>query len=79
MSTPGASAEGSILMGSEATLVQRLQDFRIDYYCRFKDAIFIIYNSSELLHEFMCLLRRGHPFDIQYESIDSTQAKSFGK
>lgn len=70
----GAVAEASFLMGAESKLIERLAEFEIDFYGRFKDDVLIVFNSTQLLQNFVGELKQGHPFKIECESISTLKA-----
>ena len=68
----GGVAEAALVTASENELMSTLPEHKIDFYCRFKDDILIIFNDAAKLHTFINKLRGGgHPFSIGCEEISS--------
>ena len=70
-----AVAECAFMHASELTLTKQLSVYHVSFYARFKDDIIIIYKDFDLLLEFFNLLKRGHPFKLECESVSSTSVQ----
>ena len=67
----GAIAELALLQGGEIPALKHMHDLHIVFYARFKDDILIVFSDYARLNTFINHLRRGHPFKIQCDLIDS--------
>ena len=72
MQHSSAVAECSFMHAQELTLTKNLMLYQVSFYARFKDDIIIIYRNFDLLLDFFNLLKSGHPFKLECESISST-------